>query len=30
MNQVLKAYYELLDDLSESDVWVRKLEEDVG
>ena len=30
MNIVLKAYYDLVDDLSENPEWVRKLEEDLG
>ena len=30
MNQLLKAYYDLVDDLSENEHWVRKLEEDLG
>lgn len=30
MDLVLKAYYGLIDDCSNSATWVRKIEEDIG
>lgn len=30
MSQVLKAYYNLLDDCAEYPIWQRKIEEELG